>query len=145
MLKCFKLSIYKVEKCLIFSYNKKVRNTMKLHLSSRDILNKKFKQAPNGYDADEVDNFLDKILEDYRNIDKEIDGLNANIISLKRDNETLKASLRDKEQIISVQKSKNIALMSNHQSSLDNLELLQRCSAYERKLYELGVDPNKVK
>ena len=118
---------------------------MKLHLSSRDILKKKFKQAPNGYDPDEVDNFLDKILEDYRNIDKEIDGLNANIISLKRDNETLKASLRDKEQIISVQKSKNIALMSNHQSSLDNLELLQRCSAYERKLYELGVDPNKVK
>ena len=118
---------------------------MKLHLISRDILNKKFKQAPNVYDPDEVDNFLDKILEDYRNIDKEIDGLNANIISLKRDNETLKASLRDKEQIISVQKSKNIALMSNHQSSLDNLELLQRCSAYERKLYELGVDPNKVK
>ena len=44
-----------------------------------------------------------------------------------------------------IQKSKNIALMSSHQSSLDNLELLQKCGAYERKLYELGVDPNKVK
>ena len=118
---------------------------MKLRSSSKDILNKKFKQSANGYDPEEVDTFLDKILEDYRTIDKEIDGLNAEIISLKRDNETLKANLRDKEQAISIQKSKNIALMSSHQSSLDNLELLQKCSAYERKLYELGVDPNKVK
>ena len=118
---------------------------MKLRLSSKDILNKKFKQASNGYDPEEVDAFLDKVLEDYRNIDKEIDGLNSQIISLKRDNETLKANLRDREQAILVQKSKNVALMSNHQSSLDNLELLQKCGAYERKLYELGVDPNKVK
>ena len=81
---------------------------MKLRLSSKDILNKKFKQSANGYDPEEVDTFLDKILEDYRTIDKEIDGLNAEIISLKRDNETLKANLRDKEQAISIQKSKNI-------------------------------------
>ncbi len=118
---------------------------MKLRLSSKDILNKKFKQSANGYDPEEVDTFLDKILEDYRSIDKEIDGLNAEIISLKRDNETLKANLRDKDQAISIQKRKNIALMSSRHSSLDNLELLQKCGAYERKLYELGVDPNKVK
>ncbi len=118
---------------------------MKLRLNSREILNKKFKQAPNGYNPDEVDAFLDKILDDYRSIDEEIESLNTEIISLRRDNETLKANLRDKDQIISIQKSKNIALMSQHQSSLDNLELLQKCSAYERKLYELGVDPNKVK
>lgn len=118
---------------------------MKLLLRSKDILDKKFRQTANGYDPDEVDTFLDKILDDYRSIDKEVEDLNAQIISLKRDNETLKANLRDKEQAISIQKSKNIALMSQHQSSLDNLELLQKCSAYERKLYELGVDPNKVK
>ena len=86
---------------------------MKLRLSSKDILNKKFKQSANGYDPEEVDTFLDKILEDYRTIDKEIDGLNAEIISLKRDNETLKANLRDKEQAISIQKSKNIQNLTN--------------------------------
>ncbi len=118
---------------------------MKLRLTSKDILNKKFKSSPNGYNPEDVDTFLDKILEDYRDIDKEIDNLNAQLVSLKRDNEALKSGLREKEQVISIQKSKNIALRSNHESSLDNLELLQKCGAYERKLYELGVDPSKIK
>ena len=43
---------------------------MKLIVSFKEILNKKFKTTPNGYDPDEVDAFLDKILDDYRNIDK---------------------------------------------------------------------------
>lgn len=120
-------------------------NTMKLNLDWKDILNKKFKQNQKGYDPDEVDAFLDKILEDYKSIDKEIDALNGKIISLKRDNETLKASLREKDTVISIQKSKNIALSTSHQSSLDNLELLQRCSAYEKKLYQMGIDPSKIK
>ena len=121
---------------------------MKLRLTSKDILNKKFKSSPNGYNPEDVDTFLDKILEDYRDIDKEIDNLNAQLVSLKRDNEALKSGLREKEQVISIQKSKNIALrnnQNNHESSLDNLELLQKCGAYERKLYELGVDPSKIK
>ncbi len=118
---------------------------MKLQLSQKDILNKKFKKNTLGYDADEVDSFLDKILEDYESIYSEIDTLNAEIISLKRDKETLKANLRDKDQAISIQKSKNFAINTSQDSSLDNLELLQKCSAYEKKLYQLGVDPNKVK
>ena len=82
---------------------------MKLNLDWKDILNKKFKQNQKGYDPDEVDAFLDKILEDYKSIDKEIDALNGKIISLRRDNETLKASLREKDTVISIQKGKNIA------------------------------------
>ena len=118
---------------------------MKLVLNCKDILNKKFKSNVKGYDPVEVDSFLDKVLLDYKTIDKEVDLLNSQIISLKRDNETLKAALRDKDAAISIEKSKNIALSGSHQSSLDNLELLQRCSAYEKKLYQLGIDPSKVK
>lgn len=118
---------------------------MKLVLSYKEILNKKFKQNTRGYDPEEVDVFLDKVLSDYKTVEKEVDNLNAQIISLKRDNETLKAALRDKDAAISIEKSKNIALSNSHQSSLDNLELLQRCSAYEKKLYQLGIDPSKIK
>lgn len=118
---------------------------MKLLLNSKEVLNKKFKTTPNGYDPDEVDAFLDKALEDYRHVEKVIDELNAELVKVKRDNEALKATIRDKEQVISIQKSKNIVLTNSHEGSLDNLELLQRCSRYEKKLYELGVDPNKIK
>ena len=118
---------------------------MKLIVSFKEILNKIFKLTPNWYDPDEVDAFLDKILDDYRNIDKIIASFDEEIIRLKRDNESLKATIRDKEQVISIQKSKNFALTNSHEGNLDNLELLQRCSKYEKKLYELGVDPNKIK
>lgn len=36
---------------------------MKLRLSSKDILNKKFKQSANGYDPEEVDTFWIKFLK----------------------------------------------------------------------------------
>lgn len=119
--------------------------TMKHTLSSKSILDKKFKQNLKGYDPEDVDSFLDKVIEDYEKIECDFNELNRQITDLKRDNETLKAQLRDKEAAISIQKSKNIALSSSHQSSLDNLELLQRLSAYEKKLYQLGVDPSKIK
>ena len=42
---------------------------MKLQLTSKEILNKEFKKSVKGYDASEVDAFLDKVLSDYRMID----------------------------------------------------------------------------
>ena len=52
---------------------------------------------------------------------------------------------KKRRQYKTIQKSKNFALTNSHEGNLDNLELLQRCSKYEKKLYELGVDPNKIK
>ena len=118
---------------------------MKLLLSSKEILNKKFKANQKGYDPDDVDAFLDKVLEDYKQIGKEVSAYEEKITELKRENESLKTKLRDKEAAISMQKSKNAALTTPHQKSLDNIELLQRCSAYEKKLYSLGIDPSKIK
>ncbi|MBP5694940.1 MAG: DivIVA domain-containing protein [Bacilli bacterium] len=118
---------------------------MKLILSSKEILNKKFKANQKGYDPDDVDAFLDKVLEDYKQVEKENSSYEAKITELKRENESLKTKLREKDSVISMQKSKNVALSTPHQKSLDNIELLQRCSAYEKKLYSLGIDPSKIK
>lgn len=117
---------------------------MRLQLSAKEILEKKFEKNVKGYNADEVDQFLDKVLIDYRMIDGVVQSLNSQIVTLKRENEALKASIREKESEISIQKSKNIVL-SHNEGSLDNLELLQRCSKYEKKLYQMGVDPSKIK
>ena len=118
---------------------------MKHDLNSQAILNKKFAEKAIGYDPEEVDTFLDLILDDYHKVDEEIGELNAQIIDLKRENEALKTSLREKDAQISLEKSKSIALSQIRENSLDNLELLQRCSLYEKKLYSLGVDPSKIK
>jgi DivIVA domain-containing protein len=44
------------------------RSNPKLKLSEFDILNKEFKKSINGYDSEEVDNYLDLIFEDYKQL-----------------------------------------------------------------------------
>jgi DivIVA domain-containing protein len=122
---------------------------MKLYLNQFDILNKKFKKGVKGYDSDEVDDFLDKVLRDYRNFDTVCEEYDKSIVSLKRESETLKAEVRELNNELSIQKSKNIAAKNlSHDDSniyLDPIDLLEKCSKYEKKLYELGVDPSKIK
>ena len=42
---------------------------MKLQLNAKDILNKQFEKDVKGYNPDEVDSFLDKVLTDYRMVE----------------------------------------------------------------------------
>lgn len=118
---------------------------MKLNVTTRDILLKKFKQSPNGYNPEEVDMFLDKILNDYRKIEGELNNYEEEIVTLRREVESLKSNIRSKDAELSVIKSKNIAMVGNKNQPIDNLVLLQRCSAYEKKLFDLGIDPSKIK
>ena len=58
--------------------------SIKLLLTSKEILEKQFRGAPRGYDPLEVDEFLDKVLADYHKVEendlvgkKEIESLNT--------------------------------------------------------------------
>lgn len=116
---------------------------MKLLLTSRDILNKEFTKNVKGYDPLEVDTFLDNVLKDYKVIDNVIVNLNDKVNELKKENQELTNELELlKSQ--NVRKSKQTFVVNDY-SRLDNLELLKKISAYENKLYELGVDPSKIK
>ena len=42
---------------------------LKLKLTSKEILNKIFPPSDRGYNAFSVDEFLDKVLEDYRTVE----------------------------------------------------------------------------
>lgn len=50
-----------------------------MRLTSMDINNKEFKKVLRGYDQDEVDEFLDKIVDDYEEIYKENSGLKERV------------------------------------------------------------------
>lgn len=44
----------------------------RLNLTAKEILEKDFKQGFRGYDQDEVDKFLDLIIKDYENFQKNL-------------------------------------------------------------------------
>lgn len=116
---------------------------MKLVLTSKEILNKEFSITARGYDATEVDTFLDKVLNDYRMIDSVVKALNSQINQLKKENEKLRKSLNSKE--AEINENYNNLQVSTGVNRLDNLDLLRKISKYEKKLYQMGVDPSKIK
>ena len=56
---------------------------MNIKLTSKDILEKEFKKSVKGYNIDQVDQFLDQIMEDYDNFEQVINELRAENERLK--------------------------------------------------------------
>ena len=118
---------------------------IKLLLTSKDILEKEFRGSPRGYDALEVDEFLDKVLADYHMIEanslmekKEIDSLNEKIKELTK----IKNDLE-------IENGKLNARFSNIKESDDvnssNMELIKKINKYEKFLYNHGFPPETIK
>ena len=116
-------------------------------LTKLTILNKKFKADVKGYDALEVDEFLDLICRDYDQIetflqndlpklllnDKHIIDLKTRLRHLELEN----AELKEKTSVL----DKNTTSEINH----ENYKLYRRIGILEKELYKLGIDPNKLK
>ncbi|MBM7542550.1 cell division regulator GpsB [Amphibacillus cookii] len=85
-------------------------------LQTKDILDKQFKTSMRGYNQEEVDKFLDKIIQDYEFFNKKIE-------HLTQENERLKVQ---KEQ------PRSRAQTSNHQV---NYDILKRLSNLEKAVF----------
>ncbi|MDY2727534.1 MAG: DivIVA domain-containing protein [Candidatus Onthovivens sp.] len=116
---------------------------MKLQLTSKEILNKEFAISNKGYDANEVDAFLDKILNDYRMIDSVVKALESQNEHLRKENDKLRIKLEQRE--TTRKDNTQVITISSTVNQLDNLDLLKTISKYEKKLYQMGVDPSKIK
>lgn len=97
---------------------------METKLNMKEILEKEFKTAMRGYNQEEVDLFLDDIIQDYQAFEKKID-------ELKKENTRIQEELSAAE--------KRPASSGN--PSATNFDLLKRISNLERhvfgsKLYE---------
>lgn len=55
-----------------------------IRLTIQDIVNKEFKKSMRGYNEEEVDRFLDTVIEDYELYQKEIEKLNREINRLNQ-------------------------------------------------------------
>ncbi|TQS74379.1 cell division regulator GpsB [Ornithinibacillus gellani] len=91
-------------------------NTNQIQFTGKEILEKDFKTAMRGYNQEEVDEFLDAIIQDYETFQYEID-------RLKQENERLR---KDSDHV------RTRSATPNHQV---NYDILKRLSNLEKAVF----------
>lgn len=98
-----------------------------LNLTAKKIYNKQFDHIYNGYDSEQIDKFLDLVIEDYQTMETNVkelldlvDQLQQEVLSLHSKNHQLENDMK-------------INLSNTTQYS--NVDLLKRISRLEESLY----------
>lgn len=118
---------------------------LKLKLNADIILDHEFTANKAGYDALEVDSFLDEIVTDYLAISQYSSKVEKEIADLKSHNALMKEKLEKLESENAILNEKFKSVENNDSASLANLDLLKRISLLEQALYKLGKDPSEIK
>lgn len=115
-----------------------------MNYNSKSLLDVKFSKNVKGYDALEVDETLDEVIEDYIHYEKKSSNDEQTIRQLKEEIVRLKEELRKGE--IEKTKYKNIvdSIPDNPNVNRQNLAYIQRIRVLENALYKKGVDPKKL-
>lgn len=114
---------------------------LKLLLDSNRIFHKTFHGSNPGYDALQVDAFLDIVIKDYNSFNdyviaqqeetdkasKKIDALNEKISKLETENASLKNKLS--------------SINANDDVSLSNIDFIKKINNLEKALKQFGVNP----
>ena len=114
-----------------------------LNFTSDSLLNFHFKACDRGYDPLQVDEVLDKIIEDYRHLEEndseKCEKLIEQIAELKKLNDSLNEQLiREKNKVKYLPKDQKDV-------HIDNYELLKRIGKLEALIYEkLGISPEEI-
>ena len=98
----------------------------KISLTTNDILEKEFKIDARGYRPQEVDRFLDIIINDYTEYDKLIARYENELKSLINENSELKAEIRNLKSTLSV---------AENNKGVTNVDILRRLSELEKIVY----------
>ncbi|MDF7638911.1 DivIVA domain-containing protein [Lactobacillus sp. ESL0791] len=125
-------------------------NLNDVKLSGEDILKKQFKTKVKGFDPDDVDAYLDQVITDYDTFHQIIEDLYGQIGQLQRElmdskkklQETEKddAEMHEEVKTYAPRRSRSEEFPSvsrNNGENSTNMEIIQRISALERKVYKL--------
>lgn len=115
-----------------------------MNYNSKSLLDVKFSKNVKGYDALEVDETLDDVIEDYTQYEKQssldkktIEKLSAEITELK--DKLLQLEIENKRLQNEVDSIPNTPGVNR-----DNIQYLKRIADLEKALYKKGVDPKKI-
>ena len=102
----------------------------RISLTPQEILDKEFKIDARGYRPQEVDKFLDLVINDYNEFITEIKKLRKEIAFLNDENNKLKNELRR------IKANIEAAEGSASSNSINNVDILRRLSKLEKIVYE---------
>lgn len=106
----------------------------KITLTPQDILDKEFKIDARGYRPQEVDKFLDLVINDYGEFLQEIKRLKKEVSTLNDENVKLKNELRR------IKANIEAAEGTANSSTVSNVDLLRRLSQLEKVVYGKNED-----
>lgn len=115
-----------------------------ISLNATKILNKTFKPNGNGYDPDEVDEFLDKIIMDYRAFEKYYLESKKYIVELETNWRKEKEKISTLEVENARMKERLSGIKDSSAVNSTNIDLLNRITKLENELYKRGVNPNNI-
>ncbi len=115
-----------------------------LKLNANKILHKQFEGAKPGYNALQVDTFLDTVISDYEYMEKYISTSEKKLDELQKLNAMLNKNLTKIEAENAVMNEKFQNISDDDNISLSNLDLLKRISALEQALFKAGIDPKNI-
>ena len=104
----------------------------RISLSGKEILEKEFKIDARGYRLQEVDKFLDIIIQDYNEFNNIIKELAIKNNSLTEENDKLKSEIRDLKS--------NLEALKHSEKEVTNVDLIRRVSQLEKII--LGSENN---
>ena len=114
------------------------------NFSSEELLNFKFKAVDRGYDPEQVDSVLDKIIDDYRLYES---NSQINSEELLHQIEELKKANAELNELLQKEKSRVKYLPRDQKDvHIDNYELLLRIGKLEKIISEqLNISPDDIK
>ncbi|MCR5184578.1 MAG: DivIVA domain-containing protein [Bacilli bacterium] len=118
---------------------------IKLQLNSQEILTVKFPNVPRGYDPLMVDEYLDKIIRDYKQIEankllneRDVANYENKIAALEKKNTELEIELNKyKDRLKDINENDNV--------TVENIDLVKRINQLEKFLYLHGYLPENIK
>lgn len=129
------------------SYNNKEviqMPNLKLLLDSSKVYHKEFVGTKPGYDAMQVDSFLDIVIKDYESFETYQQDCEKEISQLNQKLDVLNKQLSEVEIENVKLKNKVSGIASNTEASLNNVELLKRIDKLEKALSRAGINPNTI-
>ncbi len=116
---------------------------MELKLNAKEILDKAFTKNVKGYNALEVDEFLDIIIKDYQRVQRYTREMNILNQALEKEVNKLKSEVKnlelDNARLNSITKN----IKADDEVSVSNIDLIKRINYLEELCYSNGISPNK--